>query len=83
LEYDVVYKMIKTGADIWLKESSGETIAFDIEQCPMDPNHELYKWRNKVVDLLREQGMDVRPWTPEHGPGRELKRARPLFEWEK
>ncbi|RKX40217.1 MAG: hypothetical protein DRP64_13000 [Verrucomicrobia bacterium] len=81
-QYDVVYKMIKAGADIWIEESSGETVAFGIEQFPMDPEHELYEWRNKVVELLREQGMDVRPWTPEKGPGRELKPRAP-FEWEK
>ena len=73
-QYDVVYKMIKAGADIWIKDNFDCTVTFTIEQHPMDPEHELYMWRNKVVELLREQGMDVRPWTPENGPGRKLKK---------
>jgi len=76
-QYDVVYKMVKAGADIWIADNFGETIAYNIEQRPMNPEHELYTWRNKVVDLLREQGMEVLPWTPEKGPGRKLKGKQP------
>ena len=81
-QYDEVYKMIKADADIKVKSSSGSTIAFYIEQFPTDPEHEQYQWRSKVIELLREQGMDVRPWAPEKGPGRELKPRAP-FSWEK
>jgi len=76
-QYDIAYKMIKAGADIWATNNFGNTMVSSIEQNPMDPEHELYRWRNKVVELLREQGMDVRPWTPENGPGRKLKGKKP------
>ena len=80
--YDLVFKMLKAGANPTIKNNWDKTIVWYIEQLPMDPEHELYRWRNKVVELLREQGMDVRPWTPENGPGRELKPRAP-FSWEK
>ncbi|HNX52235.1 MAG TPA: ankyrin repeat domain-containing protein [Pontiellaceae bacterium] len=72
-QYDVVYEMIKAGADPKITDNWNYTVAWFIEQNPTDPEAESYKWRNLVIDLLRERGMEVLPWTPEKGSGRPSK----------
>jgi hypothetical protein len=76
-QYDVVYAMIKAGADPKIKDNWDYTVAWFIEQNPIYPEDESYSWRNKVTGMLRERGMEVLPWTPEKGPGRPLKGKHP------
>ena len=69
-EWDLVHKMIMAGADIHQKDAWGHTIVFEIEQYPAWDEDQL-EWREKVIEYIRAQGVDVRPWTLANGPGRE------------
>jgi ankyrin repeat protein len=60
--YDMVYIMLEAGADPTIKNKWGSTILFQIRTIRTDPEHSLYQWRTKVVELLKAKGIDV-----EHG----------------
>jgi ankyrin repeat protein len=60
--YDMVYTMLKAGADPTIKEKWGNTILYPIKNINTDPASEQYQWRAKVIDFLKAKGIDV-----EHG----------------
>jgi len=59
--FDVVYKLLESGADYKLKSSAGQTLMdIALEKRPMmDPNHELYQWLERVIAWLEAKGEAV------------------------
>ena len=57
--YDIVYEMLKSGADPSVKDNWGNTLVYFITDHSFDPKHELYQWRARVIGLLKERGMKV------------------------
>jgi ankyrin repeat protein len=58
-QYHIVYAMLKAGADPAVKNNWGKTVLDRIKANNIDPKHELYQWRGKVIALLKERGMSV------------------------
>jgi ankyrin repeat protein len=58
-QYQIVYIMLKAGADPTIKNNWGYTILFPIKNNNINPAHELYQWRSRVIELLKERGMNV------------------------
>jgi uncharacterized protein len=59
LRYDIAYTMLKAGADPTIRSKGGKTIVDRIKLNNVDPKHELYQWRAKVIELLKTKGIDV------------------------
>jgi uncharacterized protein len=57
--FDIVYDLLIKGADPTLKDNTGNTIVWSIKNNRISPESEGYKWREKVVELLKEKGMTV------------------------
>jgi len=57
--YDLVFEMLEAGADPTIKNTWGYTILYPIRNIRTDPQSQQYKWRQKVIDRLKEKGMDV------------------------
>jgi hypothetical protein len=63
--YDVAYFLLKKGADYAIKDISGNTFAYAIEQCPVGSFKgdkeiaEQKQWRKKVIEFLKEKGIEV------------------------
>lgn len=57
--YDVVYQMLKAGADPMIKNNWGNALPYFIKDGNVNPKHELYQWRAKVIELLKERGIRV------------------------
>jgi ankyrin repeat protein len=60
--YDMVYLMLEAGADPTIKSTWDTTIVTEINTIQTDPNSDLYRWRAKVIALLKAKEIDV-----EHG----------------
>ncbi|ADZ92253.1 ankyrin repeat domain-containing protein [Marinomonas mediterranea] len=62
-QYDIVYYMLKQGADYHIKDKWGTTIIDVIEdrlnRNLIDPDNKLYEWCMKVVAYLRDRGEQV------------------------
>ena len=61
LRYDLVYLMLKAGADPTIKNKYGLSIVQDIQRSNhnMSRTGPLWPWREKVVALLKARGMDL------------------------
>jgi TPR repeat protein len=53
--------LLEAGADYAMTNSNGHTFVRYIEKYPVTPDFKLYPWRNKVVEWLRERGVEVIP----------------------
>jgi ankyrin repeat protein len=60
LRYDLVYRMLKAGADPTVKNRWGNTLTFFLKLNNVDPKHELYQWRAKVIELLQAKGIEIK-----------------------
>lgn len=58
-QYQVVFEMLNAGADPKIKNVWGNDLLYFIKNRNLDPNHELYRWRAKVIELLKERGVSV------------------------
>ncbi len=58
-QYQIVFEMLKAGADPMIKDNWGYTLLFPLKNNNLDPKHELYRWRAKVIELLKERGVSV------------------------
>jgi ankyrin repeat protein len=58
-QYQVVHAMLQAGADPKVKNNWGNTITYFVKESNMNPKHELYQWRAKVIELLKERGIKV------------------------
>ena len=63
-QWDIVYDLLTTGADYSIKDNTGYTIVYSIENNNIDTENELYKWRQKVISFLRKRGVTVNPKIP-------------------
>lgn len=57
--YDIAYLMLQAGADPERKTKWDTTVVYEIKESRTDPKSELYQWRAKVIELLKEKGIDV------------------------
>jgi ankyrin repeat protein len=57
--YDFVYAFLKAGADPAIENNWGNTIVHFVKDSTVSPKHELYQWRAKVIELLKEKGVKV------------------------
>jgi len=64
--YDLVLKLLKHNADHKLKNNWGVTLVDRMEdiRVTIDLESEEFKWRLKVIDYLREKGVEVNPKIP-------------------
>lgn len=62
--YDFVHAFLKAGADPAIENNWGNTLVYFIKNSlaknTIDPNHELYQWREKVIALLKEKGIEIK-----------------------
>ena len=58
-QYQIVYAMLKAGADPTIKNNWGNNLSFALKNNNLDPKHELYQWKLKVVALLKERGVAI------------------------
>jgi ankyrin repeat protein len=68
-QYDAVCYLLEQGAKYPLERRYG-TLLERIERQPVNPKDSQYVWRNKVVERLRSQGVEVMPceWSKEAAP---------------
>ncbi len=57
--FDMVYYLLTRGADPTLRTRTGQTVLFSIKNNRIDPKSEGFRWRQKVIDLLKAKGVDV------------------------
>lgn len=62
--YDMVYILLKAGADPTLTNRAGVGLAGVINNDHTDPGSELYAWRGKVIEFLERRGIHVRIGAP-------------------
>jgi len=60
--YDWVYAMLIAGADPTVQTPAGITLLTPVRRVPIVPSSPNYPWKLRVVELLKERGLDV-----EHG----------------
>lgn len=60
--YDWVYQLLIAGADPTIRRPAGTTLLTLVRRVPIAPSNPRYPWKLKVVELLKERGLDV-----EHG----------------
>lgn len=59
-KFDLVYDMLLAGADPTTKTSwNGATILYVVRHSTVLPTAPEYQWKLKVVELLRQRGLDV------------------------
>jgi ankyrin repeat protein len=62
-QYDMAYFLLQEGADVTLQDNTGHTCLSDIEkERMMNSQSEQYRWRVKVIELLRSKGVVVNPY---------------------
>lgn len=62
--YDFVHTFLKAGADPAIENNWGNTVVYFIKNSlaknTINPKHELYQWRAKVIELLKEKGIEIK-----------------------
>jgi ankyrin repeat protein len=58
-QYQVVFEMLNAGADPKVKDNWGKELIYYLKDRDLDPKHDLYRWRSKVIELLKERGVSV------------------------
>lgn len=57
--YDMVFQLLQAGSDPRARTPSGYDLVAIMQRIRIHPKSELVKWRTKVVDELRRQGISV------------------------
>jgi ankyrin repeat protein len=60
-KYDKVYILMQAGADYRVADVWGYTIVRNIEHNGFDKTLDTEGWRDKVIDFLRQHGVEVHP----------------------
>ena len=58
-DFEIAYYLLARGADPTLKVKTGQTVLFSIKNNRIDPESEGFRWRQKVMALLKEKGIDI------------------------
>jgi ankyrin repeat protein len=53
--YDIVYTLLKNGADPTLETKTGDNLIKLINKIRTDPQSELYQWRTKVIEEINKK----------------------------
>jgi ankyrin repeat protein len=56
---DMAYLMLVARADPAITNRWGKSIVDRVKEDNVDPKHELYQWREKVIELLKAKGVEV------------------------
>lgn len=59
--YHVAFILLKSGADFRIRENTGNTVVYSIENNTFVESLDTGGWRAKVVEFLRERGVEVSP----------------------
>lgn len=59
--FDSVYYLLESGADPRITSSKGNDLAYWVVKMDVDPQHSLGRWRQKVIDYLEREGVDLGP----------------------
>ena len=67
--YEIVYNLLEAGATYTTNETF-LSLTEKLENRAVHPESPEFEWRNKVVNYLRDQGVDVTPkeWSPKDQP---------------
>ena len=57
--FDMIYIMLKAGADPNIINKAGTSIGSIMKNIRTDPNSELYQWRIQVEEMLHQRHIDV------------------------
>ena len=57
--YDLVLTLLDAGADYRVTDHWGFSLADDIARSRVDPNNELYSWRERVIQWLEKRGVTI------------------------
>jgi len=60
-QYRVAYLLLQSGADFSIRNLAGVTMVWPIERNSFALSTDPEGWRQKVVDFLRDQGVEVNP----------------------
>lgn len=63
-EYDTALLLLEAGADYQIPDGLGNHVTYWIATSRVDPAHERWKWREKVIDFLEAKGVDFDAETP-------------------
>jgi ankyrin repeat protein len=63
-EWSAVYALLEGGADYTIKDGAGTTIVYNLEKYRLSKKSGGYQWREKVIEFLRERGVEVTPIVP-------------------
>ena len=55
--FDTVYYLLEAGADFRKKDRQGCGLCYEIIDSTVDADHELARWREKVIAWLRERAV--------------------------
>ena len=58
-DFQIVYELLKAGADPKSRDQVGSTIASLIQRYPMVESGPIYEWREKVIGQLKAAGIDL------------------------
>ena len=67
-QYDIVYYLLQNGAnyaaEVKTYQGPKNGLVWTIENNNIDPNSQLYQWREKVIEFLGSKGLTVNPKIP-------------------
>lgn len=63
-QFDIVYKLLQAGADYTITDNFNTTLVYSIENNNINPQHEQYQWRAKVIEFLHGKRVKVNPRIP-------------------
>jgi ankyrin repeat protein len=63
-QWGVVHALLEGGADYTIRDNWNYTIVYQLENNGISKESDVYQWRQKVVEFLRERGVKVNPKIP-------------------
>ncbi|MDQ7048354.1 MAG: ankyrin repeat domain-containing protein [Enterobacterales bacterium] len=59
-QWEMVFKLIKAGADYKQGNEYGNSFLFTLENIIVDPGTKAFAWREKVIDFLKGEGVEIK-----------------------
>ena len=63
-QWEIVYFLLKVGADFTKLDRWNKGIVYSLEENNISNQGELYQWRGKVIEFLRQKGVQITPRIP-------------------